>query len=93
MTDLRMLKGTLKNNSTNMPLANISLILDGGPWCQHNMPCTVCGKNHAVYSAGTAIFLPCWSCQDKGYKIVNFKANLFTKLIKRLKLIKAIGDR
>ena len=43
---------------------------DLGITVHHNMPCAVCGKNHAVYHVNYGIFTPCWECQRKGYKLI-----------------------
>lgn len=51
------------------PLAVIEIDSDGLV-VHHNMPCAVCGKKHAVYQTNYGIFLPCWKCQKKGYKLI-----------------------
>lgn len=51
------------------PLAVIEIDGDGLV-VHHNMPCAVCGKKHAVYVSNNGIFLPCWGCQRKGYKLI-----------------------
>lgn len=52
-----------------MQLAKIEFISDGGPWCEHNMPCPIYGDQHAVYDMNTGIFLPCREAQRNGYVI------------------------
>lgn len=42
---------------------------DGGPWATHDMACAVCRKEHAVLDLGTGIFRPCWTCQEKGWRL------------------------
>jgi hypothetical protein len=50
-----------------MPLAEIKIITDGGPWANHNMPCPICLKNPAVMHLWNGTFQPCWECQGNGY--------------------------
>lgn len=40
-----------------------------GHAAEHNMPCAVCGEKHAVLEMPPGVMQPCWSCQDRGYKI------------------------
>jgi len=35
---------------------------------EHNMPCSVCMRESAVLDLPTGVFLPCWSCQIKGWR-------------------------
>lgn len=41
-----------------------------GPAAEHNMPCCVCGKKHAVLYLSRGTFQPCWSCQEQGWRTV-----------------------
>lgn len=52
-----------------MDLAKIEVFTDGGPWADHNMPCAVCRKKHAVLDLSCGIMRPCWGCQGKGWDI------------------------
>ena len=38
--------------------------------CFHNMPCGVCGVNHAVISCNTGVFDACWECQSEGWSMM-----------------------
>ena len=49
------------------PLLEPTFHTDGGPWCEHNMPCAVCGGKHAVYLMHEGIFEPCCDCKKKGW--------------------------
>ena len=51
-------------------LAEIQVVTDGGPWAVHNMPCTVCGVEHALLYLNDGRFEPCWKCQAKGWRTV-----------------------
>jgi len=53
-----------------MELAKIEVKTDGGPWCEHNMPCSVCGKTVAVMDMNSGTFEPCWECQQQGWLTV-----------------------
>lgn len=53
-----------------MELAKIEVKTDGGPWCEHNMPCGICGKRFAVYNMSEGTFEPCWECQRVGWLTV-----------------------
>lgn len=37
---------------------------------EHNMPCAVCGTNHAVAFTNNGTFTPCWKCQKEGWDLV-----------------------
>jgi len=66
-------------------LLKIKIESDGGPWCIHDMPCAVCGINHAVYDLSVGKFQPCWDCQKKGFVLVNTKdGSLFMKLFGKI---------
>jgi len=38
---------------------------DSGMLATHNMPCSVCKIEHAVFCNG--MFEPCWKCQEEGW--------------------------
>jgi hypothetical protein len=40
-----------------------------GPMADHNMPCALCNTGSAVLELNTGIFQPCWSCQERGYRV------------------------
>jgi len=44
---------------------------------EHNMPCSVCTKKHAVYDLSNGIFYPCWDCQKSGYTLIQRKWWMF----------------
>lgn len=68
------------------PLAKIEMHGDG-MFVEHNMPCAVCGKKHAVYNMNEGTFSPCWACQIKGHKLVQLKNGWFSWLLKQIGLI------
>lgn len=41
----------------------------GSPVADHDMPCAVCRENHAVLNLNEGIFLPCWQCRAKGFRL------------------------
>lgn len=49
-----------------LELLKPTVITDGGPWAEHNMPCPVCLKKSAVLNIGTGVYQPCWDCQKRG---------------------------
>jgi len=63
-----------------MELLQPKIVTDGGPWANHNMPCAVCGKAHAVLDLSTAIFHPCRFCAKEW---VLKKKNFLTKILER----------
>lgn len=42
-------------------------IHDSGMICTHNMPCSVCKVDHAVFNCNTGLFHPCRSCEEEGW--------------------------
>lgn len=60
-----------------MKLFKPTIVTDGGPWVQHNMPC-LCLKNHAVYNMDKGRFEFCWECKRE-FKV---KKRLFKKKVK-----------
>ena len=50
--------------------AAIHIKTDGGPWCEHNMPCPVHIKNRAVYDMNSGVFNPSWEAQSEGWMLV-----------------------
>lgn len=57
-------------NSALNTLLCPTIVTDGGPWAQHNMPCAVYQQQKAVYSLGTGIFLPSWEAQKDGFMLI-----------------------
>lgn len=55
-----------------MPLAEIK-IDDHGIWVNHNMPCSVCHREKAIYQMNVGVFMPCDSCTAKGWQIRQFR--------------------
>ena len=67
-----------------MELAKIEIETDGGPWAFHNMPCSVCGREHAILELWSGHFQPCPSCQKKGFILVDIKKGpLFMRILKK----------
>lgn len=61
----------------------------GAPMCEHNFPCPVCHKRHAVYqlSAGyvdSGTFWPCWECQNKGWELVKRRKPWWVDVLNKL---------
>ena len=52
------------------PLLEPTIITDGGPWADHNMPCAVCRALPAVLALNSGRFEPCWTCQRAGWRTV-----------------------
>jgi len=46
-----------------------TIITDGGPWADHDMPCPVCQKNSAVLQIWNKVFQPCWECQKASLQL------------------------
>lgn len=42
----------------------------GAPVAEHNMPCPVCGVNHAVLYLNAGIFYPCRQCAREGWTLL-----------------------
>lgn len=48
-----------------------------GPGCHtHNMRCAICRARHAVFASPEMIFLPCWECQKKGWRLFQVRSLL-----------------
>ena len=47
-----------------------TVITDGGPWAEHDMPCAVCRVRPAVLNLNVGMFEPCWTCQEQGFRLV-----------------------
>jgi hypothetical protein len=45
----------------------------GAPIAEHNMPCAVCGREHAVLCLNNGTFEPCWNCQRAGWVLIDRK--------------------
>jgi hypothetical protein len=43
-------------------------IEDHGIFANHDYPCPVCLKEHAVLNMQTGVFQPCWLCQTEGFR-------------------------
>lgn len=39
-----------------------------GPMALHNMPCSICREEFAVFFCNEGFFEPCWICQRKGWE-------------------------
>jgi hypothetical protein len=65
-------------------LAEINVVTDGGPWALHNMPCAVCGVNHAVIELWNGHYQPCWKCQNIGYRLLRLPLWLSHGILKRI---------
>lgn len=44
-------------------------VIKYGPVAKHDQPCHVCWTASAVYDLNTQVFQPCWTCQQKGWKL------------------------
>ena len=53
-----------------MELAPLEIEPIGPGLHTHNQRCAVCRDNHAVFSSPEMIFLPCWACQKKGWRLI-----------------------
>lgn len=53
-----------------MELQEIQIQAIGPGLHEHNMRCAICWDNHAVFTSPEMIFLPCWDCQKKGWRLV-----------------------
>jgi hypothetical protein len=49
-----------------------TVVTDGGPWVEHDMPCPVSWteKHKAVLDLDTAIFQPSWNAQKHGWMTI-----------------------
>ena len=45
----------------------------GAPFAEHDQACAVCGVEKAVLELHTGHFLPCWVCQQDGWKLTKKK--------------------
>ena len=55
-----------------MPLADVRTQTDGFVG-EHNAPCPVCRKNHAVWFLNAGTFHPCQECEQQGWMLVRAK--------------------
>lgn len=53
---------------TEIPLAEIVVRSDGGPWAVHNQPCAVCGARAAILDLSQGVMLPCGQCVALGWE-------------------------
>lgn len=44
-------------------------IVDHGIFVEHNMPCAVCLKGHAMLYMNTGVFHPCIACDEAGWRL------------------------
>jgi len=72
---------------SQLPIAHIEFRGDV-PAIYHNMPCPICYHKHAVYQTNNGIFLPCWRCQEKGFKLIKTKSKFILKILHWLGVIK-----
>jgi len=65
-----------------------TIITDGGPWANHNMPCAVMDQTEkAVLDLNSNVFQPSWKAQENGWHLIKLN-NKFQKLVLQfLKLI------
>lgn len=52
-----------------LPVLDVTIVTDGGPWAQHNHPCPVCGDRHAIMDLGGGVFGPCGECTAEGWSL------------------------
>lgn len=48
---------------------------------EHNFPCPVCRKKHAVYYVNMRAFTPCWNCQKKHWHLIKIKSRILRWLL------------
>lgn len=69
---------------TEVPIAEVNIYCHNSCMViNHNFPCPVCKTKPAVCDTHGMIMNPCWSCQDKGYKLT-FKKKDGRPLWKRI---------
>jgi hypothetical protein len=53
-----------------LPMHQVRIVTDGGPWAIHDMPCPVCQRFKAILVLETGHFGPCSFCAQEGYELV-----------------------
>ena len=43
---------------------------DSGMVATHNIPCTVCKTNHAIFNTSEGVAYPCNECQEEGWALI-----------------------
>lgn len=64
---------------TEIPMAEIVVRTDGGPWAVHNQPCAVCGQRTAVLDLSQGVMMPCWPCQELGWDLTRSRPRWWQK--------------
>lgn len=54
--------------SNQLPELNLYMH-DSGMMCTHNIPCTVCKTNHAVFNLADGVAEPCRECRRLGWSL------------------------
>lgn len=61
-------------------LAEIHINNDG-MIAEHNFPCPVCQKIHAVLNCNSGVFSPCWECQEKQWFTIQINSRFLRWLL------------
>lgn len=57
------------DNGYATPIFDVYIDDAGGMLPEHNVPCAICLKRHAVLDCNSGIFEPCWQCQEEGWQL------------------------
>lgn len=60
---------TQRLETSHIGLLRPTVVTDGGPWADHDMPCAVCRTRPAVLDLASGVFEPCWECQSDGWQL------------------------
>ena len=66
-----------------LPLVEVKIVTDGGPWATHNYPCPVYREKHAVINLNSGVFEPSWQAQLEGWHLIKAD-NWFKRLVYKL---------
>ncbi len=65
-----------------------TIVTDGGPWAEHNMPCAIYDQSEkAVLNLNKNVFEPSWKAQQNGWHLIKVKNKFQNFVLKLLKLI------
>lgn len=67
----------LSGPMTEIPMAEIVVRSDGGPWAVHNQPCAVCGERTAILDLNQGVMLPCGVCAARGWQLSRPKQRIW----------------
>ncbi len=55
----------------NLPVRDVKVYLHPSYMAMsHDYSCPVCRENHAILDGSNGVMGPCWSCQEKNWKII-----------------------